>query len=43
VAKQEIADANLTDDIVSYADAAKLPFLQACVRILLAHIQSHAY
>ena len=43
VAKQEIADANLTDDVVSYADAAKLPFLQACVRILLAHIRSLTY
>ncbi|OSS53726.1 hypothetical protein B5807_00491 [Epicoccum nigrum] len=32
VAKQEIADANLTDDIVSYADASKLPFLQACLK-----------
>ncbi|UPX14463.1 uncharacterized protein EKO05_0004943 [Ascochyta rabiei] len=30
VAKQEIADANLTSEIVSDADASRLPFLQAC-------------
>lgn len=31
IAKKEISEANLTDDVVSYADASKLPFLQACV------------
>ncbi|KAH6616598.1 cytochrome P450 [Boeremia exigua] len=31
-AKQEIADANLTEDIVAYANASKLPFLQACLK-----------
>lgn len=30
-AKQEIADAKLTADIISYADASRLPYLQACV------------
>ncbi|KAH7126607.1 cytochrome P450 [Dendryphion nanum] len=30
--KKEIADANLTDDVISYADATQLPFLQACIK-----------
>ncbi|KAL1612260.1 hypothetical protein SLS60_000484 [Paraconiothyrium brasiliense] len=29
--RKEIKDAGLTDDVISYADAANLPFLQACV------------
>ncbi|XPS73592.1 hypothetical protein M3J09_005736 [Ascochyta lentis] len=32
VAKQEIVNANLTSEIVSYADASRLPFLQACLK-----------
>lgn len=39
-AKQEIADANLGDEVVSYADAAKLPFLQACVSPTIACVVS---
>lgn len=39
VAKKEITDADLTDDVVSYAEASKLPFLQACVRLHLSRIQ----
>ncbi|KAJ8109646.1 hypothetical protein OPT61_g7309 [Boeremia exigua] len=31
-AKQEMVDANVIDDIVSYADASKLPFFQACLK-----------
>ncbi|ORY04544.1 cytochrome P450 [Clohesyomyces aquaticus] len=30
--KQEIVDANLTADVISYADATQLPFLQACIK-----------
>ncbi|KAF3036095.1 hypothetical protein E8E12_007864 [Didymella heteroderae] len=32
IAKKEVADAELTDDVVSFADASKLPFLQACLK-----------
>jgi cytochrome P450 len=31
IAKKEVSDAKLTDDVVSYADASRFPFLQACV------------
>ena len=31
--RKEIADAGLTEDVISYADAVSLPFLQACVRL----------
>ncbi|KAF2679667.1 cytochrome P450 [Lentithecium fluviatile CBS 122367] len=30
--KKEISDAGLTDDVISYTDAANLPFLQACIK-----------
>jgi cytochrome P450 len=30
--REEIANASLTDEVISYADACNLPFLQACVR-----------
>jgi len=42
--RKEIADANLTDDVISYADATNLPFLQACVwRVLPSLTPLHAY
>ncbi|KAF2118079.1 cytochrome P450 [Lophiotrema nucula] len=30
--RKEIADANLIDEVISYADATNLPFLQACIK-----------
>ncbi|KAJ4412319.1 hypothetical protein N0V91_000790 [Didymella pomorum] len=32
IAKKEVSDAKLTDDVVSYADASRFPFLQACLK-----------
>lgn len=30
--RREIADANLTEEVISYADASRLPYLQACIK-----------